>query len=395
MTSDRMRAGWIVAVVIVTVLAVIVAVYVPRSGQTPPSPAPAGFATYIAPGQIFCLGDDTQNIVTSDASYESNLIGYSQSYPLADIDYLIGYGRSDHVCLPGTSADHYTFDGSVYVDGSGWVEEWTAPNGGRFAYLHLMSGIVGLTARAITPHAVTRIGQRDMTYLALSHLLHARPAPGAGTYSGGQRVRLWHEQDGHGGYWFAIFTVRNSRQCTWRFTWPRYHYYQITRPNQPCPPLGAAHTRAPGAGAYSGGQRVGWSGWPTSWEYSGGGPPGPGDAHLCLTTDALASDWFYRVANHLDYRPKPKPKPPAFNRTRWLEYRTAHHERPIWPRQHGRLIWSASVWRHHMSLRGVRYAGHYYGTARRGYTKWGFRCGSLFQWPAYHKSRVVKGRCTR
>lgn len=307
----------------------------------PVRPVPR-FAGYTPPGQIFCLGYAVNNIVQSDASYENRLLGGSTRYPLVDTDYMLvpPPSASKRICLPGTSGDPYIFDGISRVIGSGYVSEWTTPNGGRFAFLHVR-----------------------FPSIMMSHVpsFGPRPATGAPRSSVPPQV-------------------------------PRIDQTYLYVPHH-------LQTLVPQARIAHGGDYIGWSGWPSSYQFSFGSCYDDAscryDAHLCVVYDALAADWFYRVVSHLDFRPHPKPRPKpkhrAFHMKKWRQACVRRHIKhclsPYW---HKRLSWAASIWQQYQKRCGGVLGAHYY-QPRHGaaYTKTSFSRCAIYTWARYRKSKVV------
>lgn len=262
-----------------------------------PNPAPVQIApltsSYVPPGSIFGQ-TDPNGICNCPYLYENSLLPGI----VADTDYQHRYGEQQTVRLPGNQYDHYNYLGVVYVEGSGYVEEWLAPNGGRFDFLHLNAvypRVVGVP-KITGPGPEYGLGNVDLTYLAIQNVVPMPPE------------------------------------------------------HPPGPPTTMSSQ-------YYGGLAVGLSGWPT-WPQYGQGVAGPANAHLCLLMDARAANWFYRVVTHRDNH---APKPKAFNIKLWEKYRRGHRLSLISPYYRHRLNWAASIWVHHQSLGGVKDRGHYYG----------------------------------
>lgn len=197
------------------------------------------------------------------------------------------------------------------------------------------SGVLGATAvddidYLITPwgHDQARLpGGPWITY----HYLGYGFIPGSGTYLA---------FSGPGGTRFAYFHL----------TYTRYHL------------------------TMHGGDVVGQTGWPTSVEYSGGGPADGSDAHLCVAVNAQAAYFLQHLPG------KPKPAHP-FKVRIWRQYRAEHHLRLIaYKGAKGHLYASAKLWMRHdpVKIGGIVWVHHCH--AKVDYTEYRFQGAQLITW---------------
>jgi hypothetical protein len=139
-----------------------------------------------------------------------------------------------------------------------------------------------------------------------------------------------------------------------------------------------------------GGQQIGATGWPTSAEYSGGGPADGSNAHLCVAYDAAGRAWVQYLASNPRNPNAPKP----FHHRIWGQYRAEHHLKPIaWHNRKGHIYYAAAVWNHHdpKVVGGIVNVHRY--KARVPYTVYRFQGMKLFVWRAkgYHPKWVHEG----
>jgi hypothetical protein len=282
-------AGLVLAVIFMG--GILIGVSVAPSEPTAPVPAPGNtygiLSTTYAGHRLFERSCPVRAVVNSAYLYEINLL--DGHVPAADIDYMNSYAVHCVVSLPGFNTDFYTYTGSVYVEGSGWVEKWIAPNGGHFAFLHI---------------AVPFVPTAGMPRF------YPPPAP---TGHGGDTSANPQGDEATAAIVGSVSTVPTT--------------LTVAR--------------------YPGGAVVGQSGWPSSYTFSNGSCwdylSCASDAHLCFLTSARAASFFYSILNGAHKKPVPKQKPFAYGA--WNEYRVSHHLRVIKPYdKHHHLTWPASQW---------------------------------------------------
>lgn len=139
-----MKRNISIALSLLLVVVGLVGAWKALSGLAVSNPAPArALPQYLPPATMFGLTASWATI-SSDYSYENNLI--NGSVAVADTDLMLPYGSQEIVSLPkplfgGTYIYRHIITG--YVPGSGYYETWETPNGGYFAFLHLSRTYVG------------------------------------------------------------------------------------------------------------------------------------------------------------------------------------------------------------------------------------------------------------
>jgi hypothetical protein len=293
-------------------------------GTAPPFASRCWTASGIPPGCVYGLSN-VRYLILSAFAYEGNLIG--GEFPVGDWDYMLGWGIQQRVKLPGGSWNRYHYYGAVWVQGSGCVLEFAAPNGGRFALLHMAQRSYGCAA---TAHRVT--SERRPTYPV--------------GLSGDERTAL-----------AASKVLRVG---------------------------------APAVSSLAGGHWVGYSRWP-DWGLYGNGSCCQLDAHLCVVLDGKARSWFERVGEgrdrppwHFNWTrwkgwtvPHHEKTIPAFRSPKCAGKRSC-------------LTWPAAIFDKHQRLGGKRpWDEWFHPKGQRGYNKYHFRHGVAFAWPSNGAVKIV------
>jgi hypothetical protein len=276
-------------------LVVILILVLPGTQNPPVRPSqPVSVASFVPPPSMFHLWK-TRAIVHSFYGDETGLVAGQQV--VDDLDYIQPQGTHQPVYLAGDSRNVYTDYGSIYIDGSGKAELWGTPGGGRFAFLHMYSQNV----------AAARVGSE-----------------------------------------LGVDLI-NPPKCT------KNCNFGASDANTAAIVAALLKTRvkANPVHFYKGGTLVGYSGWPSSYQFSAGSCGDiyscAIDAHLCLVLDQTADNYFAKVAYQ---GPKPKPKP--FPLKLWNQYRVRHHKHTI-PAYHKKSLTTfARIWNgHHNTCKGV------------------------------------------
>lgn len=236
---------WLHRVIIAVLLLSLIVIPFLLPTKTKPTRLSSGSA-FIPAGTIFGL-PNTQYIVESAYYYESSLLNYSA--PIADTDYILPYGSQELVKLPGLSNIHYTLIGGSYIDGSGYYLAFQAPNGGRFALLHLSRTFVGVPRIKVGQHHK----YKDSTFLGAHKFTHKNV--GAGYYYGGEAIGYsgwptWSEYanggtpgpydahlcvvyDQYGSYWFYYLlhlpkpTPKPTPKPVVKFNYTLWYHYLV------------------------------------------------------------------------------------------------------------------------------------------------------------------------
>jgi hypothetical protein len=320
------------------VLAIVAVSLVSLNKRTPvvhrPIPRLAGF---VPSASFFCVRYN-RNIVHSLYYYEASLVGYHN--PIDDIDYMVPPSYHSPVCTPGDKRDHYTFFGIVPVDGSGNVQLWGTPNGGRFAFAHMyvtntVSSIPLATSIPIVP-------------LEIPSKCNRKPAQCN----------------------FAVGDSNTAKVVAAALLMMKTHV-------------------VPTARDYIGGTNVGLSGWPSSYQFSNGSCYDfyscEIDAHLCLILDQLADNYFY----YISYRaPIPKPKFPI---NTWNRHAVTHHYRHKIPAFfHHRLGTIPAHWWHKVKKRCQSVVSNQVYYKKYKFIKQQFEKCSLLYWPHGNKFKTTR-----
>lgn len=277
-TETRERIGFLIAAILFAIVASLAVAQTPVAQKI--RTVNVG-AAYVPPGSIFGLYSQV-GFVASSYYYESSLVNYS--VPVADSDYLLPYGYSEPIRLPGYSNDRYTFVRTGYITGSGWFETWQAPNGGYIAFLHLLSVSIALPMGSAV--------RSSYNTLAIESHCKELIAPDR------KKDRLYNE--------YCLNGDRTGLVVG-----------QLV-------PRGPSMTGTVKTGGYI----LGRSGWPTDPFY-GNGSSGPINAHLCVVYDQAGANWL----SYVTYQPRP----PTFSLRSWNAWTTMHHKRSISPYYKGGL----------------------------------------------------------
>lgn len=291
-TTRRERTLFIVAALIFSLVAGFLISQTPTATRT----IRYGVA-YVPPPSIFGVYN-TRGFTAAPFYYESALVNYS--VPVADSDYLVNFGVTESVYLPGDARNRYVFIRTGYISGSGWFETWQTPNGGYIAFLHLSEVSIATKPKSAPPM------QMDFKFIEN----HCK------TFHGNKKKDKLYNQ-------YCLNDDRTGIIVD-----------QLIRSNR--------GYSAPNEVKY-GGYYVGKSGWPTDPFY-GLGTSGPGNAHLCVIYDQAGSNWL----SYVTYQPKPViPKPVIFDAHLWYSWHIKHHKPNISPYYGKKLSSVAQYWKTH------------------------------------------------